>query len=264
MKCHMVTASANQAGQWGVQRAESSVGKAQKAFDEFIAAMITLKKLKPSVYSNEAYLSVVRHLSDADKHLRHVQGSCSYIETATEAGTDAAARAIRSTVQQIRTRTIGAVLNLPADKESAVQRVAQELPVVPSSLFGGRWQISLASLGQRVQRRSQLQSLLKESKAMEDAPLQISFSASGRTFKRPFPEAGGASAPPFKRKKRNKGSRAPKQEPRATHTQPSYQPPAGRGKSTQRPQPQGKASNRSQGKGKGSRRGGRGRGRGGQ
>ena len=236
MKCHMANAAANQAAHWGAQRAEHCVGKAQGALEKLASLLVRNNLVDDSIFSDPAYQEVALCLRDASTHLRHVRNASSYIASVTEAGTDASARGIRASMEQMRSKTIASVLRLPTDKESAVQKVARELPVVPSSLFGGRWQTSLSLLGQRHQRRFQLQTLIKESTALESAPLRSTPSSrpggSGGKRREPFPGSGGASAPPHKRKKRGgKGRATPKKQAQQKQqpAQSSTQPQARRG-----------------------------------
>ena len=235
MKCSMAVHASQEAAVKLSDSGSSRLSDMRQAFTSFVADGVAAEYIRPEVLESAEYRQMLEHFDKASAESQLQRSCAAYASHAALCGTDAAARGVRSVVQHHRSETLRVVTNHKGSTDSPAQRLAQELPVVPSSLFGGRWQTSLNALGRRVERREQFEKLVSKTGASSGSLL-----TAGVKRQQPFHDQGGAGSASSKKKKTDhkKGgsSSRPKPQPSSSSKGKHKTPRGGRGDGGGKPQ----------------------------
>ena len=207
--------------------------------------------------SAQAEARGIRSAISADLDL--LQKSLLYADTSALGSVDSQARAARVDQLRARIRTTRVMMRIKTDeKDSQLLQAVRDLPVIPASLFGGRFFNAVEGLASGQQRAEAASTLVSSLGRGYQLKLKLD---KGKGNKRPFQAAGASGGPKSKKTKgssdqssgnQSAGSQAGKQQPQS-------KPAAGRGKQQQQ-QSQSTTAGRSGGRGRGHHHPGRGRG----
>jgi len=242
LKCHMACNAMAEASATLVRDALARVEDVQTRLSSLHRGAADAGLMASDMASSPQATELFEALELTTSSLQLLAQTAEYSDHASKAGTDAAARGIRGAVQHCRAETVRIVLGQKDSAESAAQRASQALPVVPSSLFGGRWFGALDSLHQHRESRQQLQQLVKQSAG---GALVSVGSKAPKKRPQPFRSAPGGSQPPGKKAKVSGAHGAT-----AADASSSTKPSSGR--------PKNHPKNRGKGRGKSKRGGGEG------
>ena len=196
LKCGMASNAAAEASLRATQLASDKVSALSDQLVTFFRDLSDAGAVDPSAAQDPQWKAVFRSIEDVKTLLSVQQRAADYADHASKGTTDAAARGVREAMQHARSATTKILLDQKGSSESAAQRASQDLPVVPGSLFGGRWFAALASLNRHQECRQQLRSLMGSSSNRDGR----SRSSSSGSFKRPLPFRGSGDQPPKKAK----------------------------------------------------------------
>jgi hypothetical protein len=198
LKCHMACNAMAEASATLVRDVLARVEDARTRLESLLRDATDAGVMAPSVAADPQATGLFEALEQTSTSLQLLAQTTTYSDHASKAGTDSAARGIRGAVQHCRAETVRIVLGQKDSSESAAQRASQQLPVVPGSLFGGRWFRALDSLHQHRESRQQLQQLVKQSAG---GSLVSVGQKSSKKRPQPFRPASGGSQPPGKKAK---------------------------------------------------------------
>jgi len=181
-------------------------------------------------------------LAKARSALPALRSALRYMEALTQVSIDSAARSVRMGVTKCRLDTLRTLCNLPVQEHlSAVETACTKLPVVPSSLFGGRFQMALASLhqgatlhagvSQAIRDHSQGH-LLTQGKAGGNRKRKHNTTkgAGNGTSSSANPSGGNSDFRPQGKKKQKFAAQTQQQQPQQQQQQQSKQKPKPKGK----------------------------------
>ena len=162
LKCSVATNAAMEGGAYLVADLTSSAQSLDSAVNAFLRDAVDAGVASAELLTDPQFVAIREEFTRLRQHLASLTNVVSIVDHASKAGTDSAARTVRNTVQDARAATTRAVLG-EKSSDSAAQRATQGLPVVPGSLFGGRWYSAVSSLASHRKAREQLHSFVKSS-----------------------------------------------------------------------------------------------------
>ena len=184
LKCHCAAGAALEAAERAQIILDNGLRRAQEAFDTLFKSLEGTRMISDNRYTNTTQFKELKEgLLLAKSAADTLRPAHQFAQGAAQAGTDAAVRGVRTAVESIRMETIRAIFQLKDEaKQTAVEKVGLQVPVVPSSLFGGRWQVTLNLLGHQYERKETMEETVQK---VTGVKLNL-----GSRRGRPFPRGG--------------------------------------------------------------------------
>ena len=167
--------------------------------------------------------------SEVSADLALLQRSLIYADTAALGSVDSQARAARVDMLRARLRTTRVVMKVHVDeKDSQLLSAVRDLPVIPSSLFGGRLFNAVEGIASAQERAEAAATLVSSLGKGYQLKLEQDKQAKGN--KRPFQADGTSGGPKSKKAKGSAQSSGNQSAGNQAGKHPKSQPAAGRGK----------------------------------
>ena len=188
-----------------VQRATSLIDEgvrgAQERLGQLFKHLQQLGFLQGTHYEQSSlFRQIHTDLRQVTQGVGGLQQASYYLSGVSQAGTDAATRAVRLQMERFRAETVRGVFSIPeSEQNSRLEQGVVRLPFTPSSLFGGRFQAAVNLLGEERDRQEQF------------ARMSAQHSGTGKLLGRKrkttpssFPGEGDLGPPSEKRKRKKK------------------------------------------------------------